>query len=87
MYSKNTSCDGGTNGEEEEALVLDALQRSPTNDRARTAVYRNAAGELSLVDVSRIKNDQQKQVVEKLVAAVNEDVEGFLKRVRQRFDA
>lgn len=87
MYSRNTSCDGGTNGEEEEALVLDALQRSPTNDRARTAVYRNAAGELSLVDVSRIKNDQQKQVVEKLVAAVNEDVEGFLKRVRQRFDA
>ncbi|KAH6783734.1 pleiotropic drug resistance 4 [Perilla frutescens var. hirtella] len=87
MFSRNTLCDGGTSGDEEEALVLDALQRSPTYERARTAVYRNADGELSLVDVRRIKNDEQKQAVDKLFAAANEDMEGFFRRVRQRFDA
>lgn len=79
--------DGGASGDEEEGLVLASLQRSPTYDRARTAVYRNAAGELALVDVGRISSDEQKQVLEKLIAAVEEDVEGFFRRVRQRFDA
>lgn len=84
MFSRNTL----NNGDEEgEALVLAALQRSPTYDRARTALYRNVAGKLSLVDVRRIKNDEQKQLVDKLVSAVNEDMEGFFARVRQRFDA
>ncbi|XP_042036050.1 ABC transporter G family member 32-like isoform X2 [Salvia splendens] len=87
MLPKSTLCDGGASGDEEEGLVLAALQRSPTCDRARTAVYRNAAGELALVDVGRISSDEQKQVLEKLIAAVEEDVEGFFRRVRQRFDA
>ncbi|KAG6425013.1 hypothetical protein SASPL_115436 [Salvia splendens] len=56
------------------------------SDRARTAVYRNTAGELALVDVGRIGNDERKQVLDKLIAAVNEDMEGILRRVRQRFD-
>lgn len=87
MFSRTTLCDGGGGGDEEEGLVLAALQRSPTPDRARTAVYRNAGGELSLVDVRRIKNDEQNQVVDKMVGAVDEDMEGFFGRVRQRFDA
>ncbi|KAL2236963.1 ABC transporter G family member 32 isoform X2 [Sesamum indicum] len=84
MFSRNTL---SINGDEEEALVLAALQRSPTYDRARTALFRNVAGELSLVDVRRIKEQEQKQVLDKLVNAVNEDIEGFFRRVRQRFDA
>ncbi|KAL0330278.1 UNVERIFIED_CONTAM: ABC transporter G family member 32 [Sesamum radiatum] len=84
MFSRNTL---SINGDEEEALVLAALQRSPTYDRARTALFRNVAGELSLVDVRRIKEQEQKQALDKLVNAVNEDIEGFFRRVRQRFDA
>ncbi|KAL0394004.1 UNVERIFIED_CONTAM: ABC transporter G family member 32 [Sesamum latifolium] len=84
MFSRNAL---SINGDEEEALVLAALQRSPTYDRARTALFRNVAGELSLVDVRRIKEQEQKQVLDKLVNAVNEDIEGFFRRVRQRFDA
>lgn len=82
-------CDGGggASGDEEEGLVLAALQRSPTPDRARTAVYRNAGGELSLVDVRSIEKDEQGQVVDRMVAAVDGDMEGFFGRVRQRFDA
>ncbi|KAL1532459.1 ABC transporter G member 32 [Salvia divinorum] len=87
MLPKNTLCDGGASGDEEEGLVLAALERSPTYDRARTAVYRNAVGELALVDVGSITSDEQKQVLEKLIASVEEDMEGFLRRVRQRFDA
>ncbi|KAK4388906.1 ABC transporter G family member 32 [Sesamum angolense] len=84
MFSRNTL---SINGDEDEALVLAALQRSPTYDRARTALFRNVAGELSLVDVRRIKEQEQKQALDKLVNAVNENIEGFFRRVRQRFDA
>ncbi|KAK6119467.1 hypothetical protein DH2020_046795 [Rehmannia glutinosa] len=86
MFSRNTQRNGA-HGDEEEALMLAALQRSPTYDRARTALFRNAEGELSLVDVRRFKNQEQKQVLDKLVNAINEDIEGVFKRVRQRFDA
>lgn len=86
MFARNTLCNG-THDDEDEALVLAALQRSPTYDRARTALFRNVAGELSLVDVRRIKNEEQKQVLDKLVNTVNADMEGFFKRVRQRFDS
>lgn len=84
MSSGNALSDGD---EEGDALVLAALRRSPTWDRARKAIYRNVAGKLSLVDVRGIKDDEQKQVVDMLVGAVNEDMEGFFRRVRQRFDA
>ncbi|KAG8375511.1 hypothetical protein BUALT_Bualt10G0107400 [Buddleja alternifolia] len=88
MFSSNTLSNGSTHGDDDEAaLVLAALLRSPTHDRARTAVYRSIAGELSLVDVSRIRDDEQKQVLDKLVGAVNEDIGAFFSRVRQRFDA
>lgn len=78
----------GPNGGDEEALVLAALQRSPTYDRARFALFQNLSGELALVDVGGgVKDKEQKQVVvDKLVSAINEDIEGFFKRVRQRFD-
>lgn len=90
MFSGTALCDGGgggASGDEEEGLVLASLRRSPTPDRARTAVYRNAGGELSLVDVRSIEKDEQSQVVDRMVAAVDGDMEGFFWRVRQRFDA
>ncbi|EPS66786.1 hypothetical protein M569_07990, partial [Genlisea aurea] len=62
-----------------------ALERSTTFDRAKTALYRNAAGELSLVDVGNVKDQDKEQVLDKLFAAINEDAEGFFERVRQRF--
>ncbi|KAL3650869.1 ABC transporter G member 32 [Castilleja foliolosa] len=87
MFSRSTFSNGARGGEnEEEALVLAALERSPTYDRARTAIFRNDAGELSLVDVRKIENQEQKQVLDKLVNAMSEDIEGFFRRVRRRFD-
>ncbi|KAG6387951.1 hypothetical protein SASPL_153147 [Salvia splendens] len=85
MFPSNTLCDGGASGDEEDGPVMAALQRSPTFYRARTAVCRNTAGELALVDVGRIGSDEQKQVLDKLIAAVSDDMEGILRRVRQRF--
>ncbi|KAG6433487.1 hypothetical protein SASPL_105101 [Salvia splendens] len=46
-----------------------------SNDRVRAAVYHNIVGELALVDVGRIGSDEQEQVLDKLIAAVNEDME------------
>lgn len=73
--------------EQEEALWLAALQRSPTLIRARTSIFRNASGELSLVNIGKLKDQELKQVLDKLIKASNEDPEQFFRRVRQRFDA
>lgn len=81
---------GATDGriyDDEEALWLSALQRSPTFVRARTSIFRNHSGGISLVDVGELRDQEQKQVLDKLVNAINEDTELFFKRVRQRFDA
>lgn len=72
--------------DEEEALKLAALQRSPTYVRARTSIFRNVGGEVSLVGVDKLDAQQQTLVMDKLITALNEDPELFFKRVRQRFD-
>ncbi|XP_022881531.1 ABC transporter G family member 32-like isoform X1 [Olea europaea var. sylvestris] len=84
MFTGNA---GTSSRNDEEALVLATLQRSPTYIRARTAVFRNLAGEISLVDVNKVKDSEKKEVLDKLIQAVNEDMELFLGRVRKRFDA
>uniref|UniRef100_V5NZ11 PDR protein 2 n=1 Tax=Tabernaemontana elegans TaxID=761068 RepID=V5NZ11_9GENT len=73
--------------DEEEARRLAALQRSPTFIRARTSVFRNLSGKFSLVDIAKLKNQEQKLVLDKLISAIYEDPEQFFRRVRQRFDA
>ncbi|KAL6517067.1 hypothetical protein OROHE_018027 [Orobanche hederae] len=80
MFSSN-----GTHGDEEEALVFAALQRSPTYNRARMALFQNNVGELALVDVRGIKNVEQKQVLDKLVAMMNGDIEGVFRRISLEF--
>ncbi|XP_027083196.2 ABC transporter G family member 32 isoform X1 [Coffea arabica] len=73
--------------DDEEALWLAALQRSPTFVRARTSVFRNLSGGFSLIDVAKLRDQEQKQVLDKLVNTINEDSELFFKKVRRRFDA
>ena len=41
--------------EEEEALRWTTLQKSPTYIQARTAFFRDVTGELSVIDVTRLK--------------------------------
>lgn len=78
--------DGNGVIDDEAALHLAALQRSPTYVRARTSIFRNIGGEVSLVDVGKLEVQEQKSVLDKLIAAVTEDPELFFKRIRQRFD-
>mgnify|MGYP004706890107 CR=1 FL=1 len=73
--------------DDEEALWLAALQRSPTFVRARTSVFRNLSGGFSLIDVAKLRDQEQKQVLDKLVNTINEDSELYFKKVRRRFDA
>ncbi|KAK3003971.1 hypothetical protein RJ639_019567 [Escallonia herrerae] len=73
--------------DDEETLTVAALQRLPTYVQARTSIFVNVSGEVSLVDVRKLKAEEQKLVLDKLVKAVNEDTELFFDRVRQRFDA
>lgn len=76
---------GGT--DDEEALQLAAvLQRSPTNVQARTSIFRNIEGKVSLVDVGKLGDQEQKMVLDKLIATVTDDQEMFFKRIRNRFD-
>ncbi|PWA98468.1 pleiotropic drug resistance protein PDR/CDR [Artemisia annua] len=75
-----------TQDNDEEALQLAALQRTPTFVRARTSVFRNSGGEFTLVDISKLDEREKKVVLEKLVSSVNANPEVFFDRIRQRFD-
>lgn len=73
--------------DDEEALQLAAvLQRSPTDVQARTSIFRNIQGKVSLVDVGKLGDQEQKIVLDKLIATVTDDQEMFFKRIRNRFD-
>nr|XP_043609157.1 ABC transporter G family member 32-like isoform X2 [Erigeron canadensis] len=75
-----------TQDNDEEALQLAALQRSPTFVRARTSVFRNYGGEFTLVDVSKLDDEEKKVVLDRLVTTVKSNPEVFFDRIRQRFD-
>lgn len=77
----------GATTDDEEALQLAAvLQRSPTNVQARTSIFRNIEGKVSLVDVGKLGDREQKMVLDKLIATLTDDQEMFFKRIRNRFD-
>ncbi|PWA98469.1 pleiotropic drug resistance protein PDR/CDR [Artemisia annua] len=57
-----------TQDNDEEALQLAALQRTPTFVRARTSVFRNSGGEFTLVDISKLDEREKKVVLEKLIS-------------------
>ncbi|KAF3671253.1 Pleiotropic drug resistance protein 6 [Capsicum annuum] len=71
---------------DEEDLLLAALQRSHTHIRARTSIFRGIGGEVSLVDVGKMKGEEQKEVLDVLINAINEDTELFFRRVKERFE-
>ncbi|PSR91810.1 ABC transporter G family member 32 like [Actinidia chinensis var. chinensis] len=73
--------------DDEEALRWAALQRSPTYVQARTSFFRNIAGEVSLVDIGELDDQEKNLVLDKLVNAVNEDTKMFFNRIRQRYNA
>ncbi|XP_071685616.1 ABC transporter G family member 32-like [Rutidosis leptorrhynchoides] len=75
-----------TQDNDEEALQLAALQRSPTYVRARTSVFRNFEGEFGLVDISKLDDEEKQVVLDKLVNTVNSNPELFFDRIRQRFE-
>ena len=73
--------------DDEEALRWAALQRSPTYVQARTSFFRNIAGEVSLVNIGELDDQEKNLVLDKLVNAVNEDTKMFFNRIRQRYNA
>ncbi|GFS35362.1 pleiotropic drug resistance 4 [Actinidia rufa] len=73
--------------DDEEALRWASLQRSPTYVQARTSFFRNIAGEVSLVDIGELEDQEKNLVLDKLVNAVNEDTKMFFNRIKQRYNA
>lgn len=86
MWSSSSRIAENGARKDEEDLVLAALQRSPTYVRARTSIFRGIDGEVSLVDVGKMKAEEKKQVLDVLINAINEDTEMFFKRVKERFE-
>ncbi|KAM3375327.1 ABC transporter G family member 32 isoform X2 [Capsicum galapagoense] len=84
MYSSRIPENGASKDEED--LVLASLQRSPTYIRARTSVFRGVGGEVSLVDFGKMKGEEQNEVLDVLINAINEDPELFFERVKERFE-
>eukprot|EP00257_Ricinus_communis_P025077 XP_025012491.1 ABC transporter G family member 32 [Ricinus communis] len=74
-------------GEDEEALRWAALERLPTYDRARRGIFRNVVGDHKEIDVSELRAQEQKLLLERLVNSVDDDPERFFDRIRKRFEA
>ncbi|KAK9141567.1 hypothetical protein Syun_010967 [Stephania yunnanensis] len=93
MWSGSESVFGRSNsigedgGDDEEALRWAALQRLPTYKRVRRGFFRNVGGDVAEVSVGELQADEQKLLLNRLVSAVDDDVERFFDRMRHRFDA
>lgn len=76
--------------EEEEELRWAAIERLPTYDRLRKGMFRkvlsNGRVEYGEVDITELKTEDKKQLMDSLLNIVEEDNEKFLKRLRERTD-
>lgn len=76
--------------EEEEELRWAAIERLPTYDRLRKGILRkvlsNGRVEHGEVDITELKTEDKKQLMDSLLNIVEEDNEKFLKRLRERTD-
>ncbi|XP_074286370.1 ABC transporter G family member 32-like [Silene latifolia] len=82
-----TSCIARIHGECDEAAVKwAALHRLPTCIQATTALFKNVSGDVSQVDITKLGKDDTSLVVDRLVAAFNNDPHLFFYRLKQRFN-
>lgn len=76
--------------EEEEELRWAAIERLPTYDRLRKGMFRkvlsNGRVEYGEVDITELKTEDKKQLMDSILNIVEEDNEKFLKRLRDRTD-
>lgn len=90
-YPENPFADSSSRGqnnseEDEEGLKWAALRRLPTYIQVRTSILKNISDDVSQVDITKIGKDERNLVLDRLVAALNDDPEMFFNRLRQRFD-
>lgn len=72
--------------DDEASLRWAELRREPTHVQARKGLFRNTAGDVAVVDVGEMEVGERQVVVDRLVNAVNQDIGGFFKSIRERFD-
>ncbi|KAF9612831.1 hypothetical protein IFM89_004241 [Coptis chinensis] len=86
VFSRSSSFRQTGEDDEEEALRWAALERLPTYDRVRIGIFKNVVGDMKEVNVRNLQVDEQNLVLDRLVNGVDDDVEHFFNRMRQRFD-
>ncbi|KAJ4837586.1 hypothetical protein Tsubulata_009692 [Turnera subulata] len=74
-------------GEDEEALQWAALERLPTYARVRRGIFRNLVGDQREIDLSELKAQEHKVLLDRLVSSVDDDPERFFNRMRERLQA
>ncbi|KAL2509221.1 ABC transporter G family member 39 [Forsythia ovata] len=81
---------GGREDDEEEVRWA-AIERLPTYDRLKKAVFtqvmENGRVKADEVDVTKLDMDRKKQLMDSILKAVEEDNERFLTRLRDRIDS
>ncbi|KAH9619998.1 hypothetical protein KSS87_023638, partial [Heliosperma pusillum] len=73
-------------GCDEEPVKWGVLQRLPTYIQARTALFKDVSGDVSQVDITKLGKDDTSLVVDRLVAAFNNDPHLFFDKLKQRFN-
>ena len=86
-FAESSSSGTQTHAEEEdeEALKWAAIQSSPSYIQARISLFKNISGNVSQVDITKLGKDDRNLVLDRLLAAVNDNPEGFFCRLRHRF--
>ncbi|XP_074280493.1 pleiotropic drug resistance protein 1-like [Silene latifolia] len=72
--------------DDEEALKWAALEKLPTYNRVRKAIFNDMGGPAREIDVDKLGFDEKKEILERLVRIAEEDNERFLLRLRERID-
>ncbi|GKE52180.1 pleiotropic drug resistance protein 1-like protein, partial [Tanacetum coccineum] len=87
---RNSDMDAFSNStheeDDEEALKWASLEKLPTFDRLKKGLLFGSTGPSHEVDVDNLGPEDRKHLLYRLVKTADEDNEGFLLRLRDRFD-
>ncbi|MCO5580507.1 hypothetical protein L7F22_034375 [Adiantum nelumboides] len=76
--------------DDEEALKWAALEKLPTYDRLRKGILQHVSNSGAIIhreiEISRLGYAEKRQLVEKVLQAIEEDNERFLLKLRDRLD-
>ncbi|XP_065868540.1 pleiotropic drug resistance protein 1-like isoform X2 [Euphorbia lathyris] len=84
-FSKSSREDGDDADDDEQALKWAAIQRLPTYDRLKKALFTTSKGGSTEIDVANLGTQKTRTLLDRLVQVAEADNERFLLKLKDRF--